>query len=114
MVDSNSKGTTWFGWLCCVPCSTILTTLSVVREARLVMPHDRLEQMTRHRTCAAQEAAEHWHEDSALERYEDISSQLDRNMVVSPASLYRDPKTLRTSIQAVLQRVPSVFVVSQR
>jgi ATP-binding cassette, subfamily B, bacterial len=49
-------------------------------EARLEMTHDLVEQMVGHRTRLAQQSAEHWHEreDRDLERYLDLSAELDR------------------------------------
>lgn len=49
-------------------------------EARLEMTHDLVEQMVGYRTRLAQQSAERWHEreDRDLERYLDLSSELDR------------------------------------
>ncbi len=49
-------------------------------EARLEMTHDLVEQMVGHRTRIAQQSAGRWHdqEDRDLERYLDLSAELDR------------------------------------
>jgi ATP-binding cassette subfamily B protein len=49
-------------------------------EARMVLTHDAVEQMTGHRTRLAQESPEDRHttEDEALERYHRISARMDR------------------------------------
>jgi len=48
--------------------------------ARLEMTHDLVEQMVGHRTRLAQQSADRWHEreDRELERYADLSVELDR------------------------------------
>jgi ABC-type multidrug transport system fused ATPase/permease subunit len=48
---------------------------------RLKMTHDLIERMVGHRTRMAQESQEHWHdgEDEALERYLEISEDVDRS-----------------------------------
>jgi len=48
--------------------------------ARLEMTHDLVEQMVGHRTRLAQQSADRWHEqeDRDLERYLDLSAELDR------------------------------------
>jgi len=47
---------------------------------RLQMTHDLIERMVGHRTRMAQESEEHWHdgEDEALERYLEVSKDVDR------------------------------------
>jgi ATP-binding cassette subfamily B protein len=49
-------------------------------EARLEMTHDLVEQMVGYRTRLAQQSADRWHEreDRDLERYLDLSAELDR------------------------------------
>jgi len=49
-------------------------------NARLQMTHDLVERMVGHRTRLVQEPREHWHdgEDQELERYQEISTKMDR------------------------------------
>ncbi len=63
----------WLGW-------RYLGQRRVWTAARLEMTHDLVEQMVGHRTRLAQQSAERWHEreDGELERYLDLSAELDR------------------------------------
>lgn len=51
-------------------------------ELRLAMTHDLVEQMVGYRTRLAQQSPEYWHEreDAQLERYVDLSAELDRRI----------------------------------
>ena len=63
----------WLGW-------RYLGQRRVWTAARLEMTHDLVEQMVGHRTRLAQQSAARWHEreDGELERYLDLSAELDR------------------------------------
>jgi len=53
-------------------------------EARLGMTHDLVERMVGHRTRLAQQAPEHWHEgeDQVLDRYLNLSKEVDQTGVL--------------------------------
>jgi ATP-binding cassette subfamily B protein len=56
-------------------------------NARLHMTHDLVERMVGHRTCLAQERPEHWHdgEDQAVDRYVELSKEMDQGALLLTA-----------------------------
>ena len=70
--------------------------------ARLGMTHDLVESMVGHRTRLAQEPREQWHrsEDQQLERYQEISQDVDRKAVALTALIPRGWLVLGTAALA--------------